>query len=108
MASQIKEINDDVFEATVAQGITLVDFWAPWCGPCKALTPILEEVASSTDEVSFVKVNVDDNKQAAGQYGIRGIPSLLVFNNGKLVETKVGLLNKEELLSLIENVQKSD
>ena len=78
----IQAISDDSFEADVLQAtqLTIVDFWAPWCGPCKAIAPILEEIAAELNTVKCVKLNVDENKTIAGQYGIRGIPTLLFFH----------------------------
>jgi thioredoxin 1 len=103
MSTLIKEIDDDNFVATVEKGLTIVDFWAPWCGPCKALTPILENAAKQHTQVQFIKINVDEHKIIAGQYGIRGIPSLLLFKDGQHLETKIGLINLDDLTALIES-----
>ncbi|MBU0727872.1 thioredoxin [Patescibacteria group bacterium] len=81
----------------------LVDFWAPWCGPCQMQGPILEELASEAgDRAVIAKVNVDDNNELAGQYGIMSIPALKVFKNGELVEDMVGVHQKDQLLEVIE------
>ena len=78
----------------------MVDFWAPWCGPCKALAPTLEEIAEElSDEVSIHKVNVDENAALAAEYGVRSIPTLLVFRNGELAEEVVGNKDKGQLIS---------
>lgn len=103
MSDLVKHITDADFQATVATGVTLVDFWAPWCGPCKMIAPILEEIAGELgDKAQIVKINVDDNPQVAGQYGIMSIPTLLLFKDGKKVDQKVGALPKPALKSFIE------
>ncbi|MBT3668460.1 MAG: thioredoxin [Opitutae bacterium] len=80
----------------------IIDFWAPWCGPCKALTPVLEELASEkSDSVEVYKVNVDDNTELAQEHGVQSIPTLLVYKNGALSETIVGLKTKDELTEIV-------
>ena len=88
MAGSITDVTDDSFQAEVLESETpiLVDFWAPWCGPCRAIAPLLEEIAGGRDDVRIVKVNVDENQLTAAQYQILSIPSLILFQNG--VETK--------------------
>ncbi len=103
MSDLVAHITDADFPATVAQGVTLVDFWAPWCGPCKMIAPILDELAGELgDKARIVKINVDDNPQVAGQYGIMSIPTLLLFKDGKKVDQKVGALPKPALKAFIE------
>ena len=103
MSDLVKHITDADFQATVATGVTLVDFWAPWCGPCKMIAPVLEEIAGELgDKAQIVKINVDDNPQVAGQYGIMSIPTLLLFKDGKKVDQKVGALPKPALKAFIE------
>ena len=106
MEKNILEITDEIFESKVinSQGLALVDFWAPWCAPCKAITPILEELSQEYySQLKIFKVNVDDNQKISTKYNIRGIPTLIFFKDGKNVDTKVGVLSKEELISIIEN-----
>jgi len=98
-------ISDDSFENDVLQSDkpVLVDFWAEWCGPCKALTPILESVAGThSEKVTFAKMNVDDNQDIPAKYGIRGIPTLLLFKNGELIATRVGGASKAQLEAFID------
>jgi thioredoxin 1 len=93
-------VSDAEFKATVldSQEPVLVDFWAPWCGPCKAIAPALEELATRyRGKVKVAKMNVDENQQTAQDYGIRGIPTLLVFKGGKVVEQIVGAVPKSRL-----------
>jgi len=100
MSKKIIELDSSNFDSAIAAGSTpvLVDFWAPWCGPCKAIAPILEELAEELgDAVKICKVNVDNNSDIAGKFEIRAIPIILIFKNGKVTETVVGLSSKEDL-----------
>lgn len=103
--SNAMDINDSTFEQEVLNSQTpvVVDFWAPWCGPCRKMGPILDEVASELGErVKVVKVNTDENLKTAKDYSISGLPSLLVFKDGKAVERMVGLMPKSSIISNVE------
>ena len=101
-----KNITDENFETEVlkANKPTLVDFWAEWCGPCKQISPILEEIAEEKkDKLKVVKLNIDENHETPQKYGVRGIPTLLLFNNGKLIDSKVGSMPKSLLSEWIDS-----
>ena len=100
----LKHVDDSAFEAVVLNGDkpVLVDFWAPWCGPCRAIGPILEEIAKDySDQVNVVKVNVDENPKTTFLYGVRSIPTLLFIKDGKVQETNIGMLPKDQIEALI-------
>ena len=99
-------ITDEEFEDSILKnsGVCLVDFWAEWCGPCKQISPILEEIASEENNaITIAKINIDENPRIATDYGIRSIPTMLLFSNGELKDTKVGVLPKQELNDWIKN-----
>ena len=106
MASDlIKHVSDASFEADVlkASGLVLVDFWAEWCGPCKMIAPILDEVSAAYEgKLNIAKMNVDDNREIPAKFGIRGIPTLMLFRDGQLAATKVGALSKAQLIAFID------
>ena len=102
-----KHVTDDSFQTDVIDSQTpvIVDFWAQWCGPCLQIAPLLEEIATEmAGKVTVAKVNVDENPQTPSQYGVRGIPTLIVFKDGQVAGTKVGALPKGRLVEWIESV----
>ncbi len=102
------ELTDTTFDQEIGkdEGVTVVDFWAPWCGPCRMVSPVIEELAEEYDgQVRFAKVNVDDNQQIAGAFGIRSIPTIGFFKNGEAVGAVVGAYPKEALKEVIEQVR---
>ena len=102
----IKQVSADSFETDVlkSDAPVLVDYWAEWCGPCKMIAPILDEVSKDySDKLQVAKVNVDDNQEIASKYGIRGIPTLMLFRNGAVVATKVGALSKSQLTAFLDS-----
>ena len=101
----IKHVSDASFEADVLKSATpvLVDYWAEWCGPCKMIAPILDEVSKDYDgRLQVAKMNVDENRDVPAKFGIRGIPTLMLFKDGQLAATKVGMLSKSQLTSFID------
>lgn len=107
MAGNLKDIGDATFEAEVLKSSipVLVDFWAPWCGPCKSIAPVLDELATEfAGKIKILKINVDDNPQTPTKYGVRGIPNLILFKAGQVVEQIVGAVPKEQLSGAIAKV----
>jgi len=104
MASEkVQTFTDGNFDEATSKGVVLVDFWAEWCGPCRRLGPTVDQLASDFDGRAVVgKLNVDDNPGVAGKFQIRGIPTLLLFKDGSIAETVVGLAGKEDLARMIE------
>ena len=105
MSEHIHHVTDANFDAEVLQSPTpvLVDYWAEWCGPCKMIAPILDEVAKDyTGKLKIAKLNIDENQATPPKYGIRGIPTLMLFKDGKLAATRVGALSKAQLVAFID------
>jgi len=106
MSSHILHVTDDTFESEVLQAPlpVLVDYWAEWCGPCKTIAPILDELAQEyAGRLKIAKLNIDENEATPPKYGIRGIPTLMLFKNGNLEATKVGALSKSQLTTFIDS-----
>jgi thioredoxin 1 len=104
MAGSIVEVTDANFQAEVIESETpvLVDFWAPWCGPCRVIAPSLEEINEEQDNLRVVKLNVDDNQQTAAKYEVMSIPTLIVFKNGEAAKKIIGALPKKRLVQELE------
>jgi thioredoxin 1 len=104
MAGSITEVTDANFQAEVleAEGAVLVDFWAPWCGPCRVIAPSLEQINEERDDLRVVKLNVDDNQSTAAKYEVLSIPTLIVFKNGAPAKRIVGALPKQRLVAELE------
>ncbi|PCI61942.1 MAG: thiol reductase thioredoxin [Methylophilaceae bacterium] len=106
MSEKIIHLNDASFEEQVLQSQlpVLVDYWAEWCGPCKMIAPILEDISTEyADRLVVAKLNIDDNQQTPPKFGIRGIPTLMLFKNGNVEATKVGALSKSQLMAFIDS-----
>ena len=105
MTEHIVHISDESFDKEVLQSErpVLIDYWAEWCGPCKMIAPVLDEIATEySDRLKVVKLNIDDNPQTPPKYGIRGIPTLMVFKNGQVEATKVGVVSKAQLTTFLD------
>ncbi|HEX8742685.1 MAG TPA: thioredoxin [Thermoleophilaceae bacterium] len=106
MAGAITEVTDSNFQAEVLESTepVLVDFWAPWCGPCRVIAPALEEITEERDDLRIVKLNVDDNQQTAARYNVLSIPTLILFRNGEVAHQIIGAMPKKRLVQEIEPV----
>ncbi len=106
MTEHIVHISDESFEEEVLQSEqpVLIDYWAEWCGPCKMIAPVLDEIATEySDRLKVVKLNIDENPQTPPKYGIRGIPTLMIFKNGQVEATKVGAVSKAQLTTFLDD-----
>jgi thioredoxin 1 len=106
MSENIQHVTDGSFESEVLHSPTpvLVDYWAEWCGPCKMIAPILDEVAKEyTGRLKVAKINIDENQETPKKYGVRGIPTLILFKNGNVEATKIGALSKSQLSAFIDS-----
>ncbi len=104
--SNVKHLNESNFEAETANGVVLVDFWAQWCGPCKMLTPVLDQLAAEIgDKAVIAKVDVDEGQKLAAKFGVRSIPAIFIFKDGKVARQFVGLQDKKTLLDAINSAK---
>lgn len=104
----LQHANDETFDTMIGNGITLVDFWATWCGPCRMFGPIFESVSEKQTDVNFVKFEIDEtNRRTPAKFGIRSIPSILAFKNGELVEARTGLMDEETVITWINELKAS-
>lgn len=102
----LKHANDETFDSMIQNGLTLVDFWAAWCGPCQMFGPIFESASDMRSDVNFVKFEIDDvNRRIPAKFGIRSIPSVLAFVNGELKEARTGLMDEETLVQWINELK---
>ena len=100
----MKILNSNEFDSAIAKGLVLVDFYADWCGPCKMLGPVLEELANKMDQVDFYKLNVDASSDIAGRYGVQAIPNLIIFKDGKAIDQITGFGPESEIVSHLEKL----
>ena len=105
MSANVREIKDAEFADLVKAGVVLVDFWAPWCGPCRMQGPILDDVAKTVGDAAVIaKINIDENTATAAKFGVQSIPTLLLFKDGKVVKQYVGVQRKDELVGAIQAI----
>ena len=100
-SQKIKTLNNKTFSSVTRKGLVLVDFWAPWCGPCKIIAPTLNEIAEETDKVTIAKLNVDHNQPVAKKYKVRNIPTMILFKDGREIKRFVGVKSKKQLMKEI-------
>ncbi len=100
----LKELNSQDFDNAILSGVVVVDFWAPWCGPCKMMEPAVKELADKLDNVDFYKLNVDQNQDVSMKYKVMSIPTILIFKDGELKDTSIGVLSKDMLESKIKTI----
>lgn len=100
---QVRELSESEFAEATASGVVLADFWATWCGPCRSMMPVIEQIAGEMPSVTVVKINIEDAPQLAGTYGVRTVPTFLVMKDGKVVQELVGVKSKAVLTDALKN-----
>jgi thioredoxin 1 len=102
---KLKTLTNENFHNEIKSGITVVDFWAPWCGPCRMIAPLVEELDVEMEDINFAKLNVDDAQEIAVQFGVMSIPTLIFFKDGEKKDSVVGVVPKDNIKSIIEAIQ---
>ncbi|MBW6515102.1 MAG: thioredoxin [Candidatus Cloacimonetes bacterium] len=100
----VLELNKDNFEQEIGSGVALVDFWAPWCGPCRIIGPVVEEIAEEMQDIKVGKINIDNNQDLAVQFNVMSIPTIIIFKDGKPMSSSVGVVSKKALIEKIQAV----
>ncbi len=105
--ANVIQLNTDNFSEETNSGISLIDFWAPWCGPCKMLSPIIDQIAGEVDNIKICKVDIDENSDIAVKYNVRTIPAVFILKDGEIVEQFIGVQSKQALVEAINNAKNS-
>ena len=101
----VKNVEDKDFSSEISDGVSFVDLWAEWCGPCRMQSPVVEKAAEENDDVNFMKLDVDDNPETTNKYGVKAIPTMLVFKDGELKDTLVGYHDKDQINQVLDSVR---
>ena len=104
-AKMALELNDNNFDATIKEGISVIDFWAPWCGPCKMMAPVVDKLATNNPDLKVGKVDIDESPQIAQKYNVMSIPTIIIFKDGEPVDQTVGVVNEKALMTKINAIK---